>query len=263
MEHAESESLTKNRKPLVLGLVVLSLVVLVIAGFILNQRNQEPPIIPDPDWGFHKETDARIRTMVRNGEIFWRRTLPEQMGKNYVDVDTHVIVGGHLQLCESSKNVVGNLFCPSNNTAAFDQNYFEDIRLKKHASGDLAEAYIVAHTIAHNIQSILDKERSLQLMRINLSGKDPAHVVLRSELQADFYAGVWAKKEMKGLDPKKVEKAMSIVAEVTKTHQDKTGKTIILDPITHGTLAQRVKWFMRGYKSGKIKDGDTFHAKDL
>jgi predicted metalloprotease len=133
------------------------------------------------------------------------------------------------------------------------------------AGGDFAQAYVVAHEVGHHVQNLLGTAAKVDSARRRMSEKQFNQISVRMELQADFYAGVWAKRAKRlKLDRQDIEEAMNAATQIgDDTLQERGQGYVEPEKFTHGTSAQRVRWFMKGYQSGDIRDGDTFSVRSL
>jgi hypothetical protein len=164
--------------------------------------------------------------------------------------------------CGSATSAAGPFYCPGDTKIYMDLRFFEELKSRFGAEGgDFAIAYVIAHEMGHHIQKLMgtsDKVRQLQ------SGRDEAEANKLSvclELQADFYAGVWAHYNKNLLEEGDIDEALSAANAVgDDAIQSKMQGHVSPDTFTHGTSKQRIEWFMKGYNSGDIKQGDTFSA---
>lgn len=164
--------------------------------------------------------------------------------------------------CGGATSASGPFYCPGDKKVYIDLEFMKELKTRFGAEGgDFATAYVIAHEVGHHIQTILgtsDKVRQLQ------SGKSEAEankLLVCLELQADFYAGVWAHYNQKYLEAGDIEEALSAANAVgDDAIQSKTSGQVQPDTFTHGTSEQRMYWFKKGYNSGNIKQGDTFSA---
>lgn len=164
--------------------------------------------------------------------------------------------------CGSATSAAGPFYCPGDKKIYMDLRFFEELKLRFGAEGgDFAIAYVIAHEMGHHIQKLMgtsDKVRQLQ------SGRSEAEANKLSvclELQADFYAGVWAHYNKNLLEEGDIDEALSAANAVgDDAIQKRMQGHVVPDSFTHGTSKQRIEWFMKGYNSGDIRQGDTFKA---
>jgi predicted metalloprotease len=145
-----------------------------------------------------------------------------------------------------------------------DLSFYRDLQNRFHAPGDFAEAYVVAHEVGHHVQKLTGQFKRLEAVRGRTSGQ--TGVSVRMELQADCYAGVWGNHAglMHELDPGDLEEALAAATAIGDDRlQQQTQGRVVPESFTHGTSAQRTRWFKRGFDSGRPQDCDTFSAASL
>ncbi|BFI96552.1 MAG: neutral zinc metallopeptidase [Rhodanobacter sp.] len=185
------------------------------------------------------------------------------MGKTYTDPRLHLFQGQVDTACGAASTAVGPFYCPGDRKIYLDLDFFLELQDRFHASGDFARAYVIAHEVGHHVQNLLgvfDKVRQWQRQGYPMDGADGLSV--RQELQADCFAGVWANRTQQRLDwlqPGDVESALNAASQIgDDTLQRAARGTVVPDSFTHGTSAQRVKWFKAGMASGDINSCNTF-----
>ncbi|RUL72873.1 KPN_02809 family neutral zinc metallopeptidase [Dyella choica] len=185
------------------------------------------------------------------------------MGRSYVDPKLHLFSGGVNTACGAASTAVGPFYCPGDEKVYLDLNFFRELQTRFHSSGDFARAYVIAHEVGHHVQNqlgIFAKSSQLQRQGMPMEGADGLSV--RQELQADCFAGVWANRtqqRLQWLHPGDVESALNAASQIgDDTLQREARGTVVPDSFTHGTSAQRVKWFKTGLESGDIQACNTF-----
>lgn len=188
------------------------------------------------------------------------------IGKTYADPKLHLFKGQVVTACGAASTAVGPFYCPGDRKVYLDLGFFQELQDRFHASGDFARAYVIAHEVGHHVQNLLgmfDKVQQLQQQGYPMDGADGLSV--RQELQADCFAGVWANRtqqRLAWLKPGDVESALNAASAVgDDTLQKETRGTVMPDTFTHGTSAQRVKWFKTGLDSGDITSCGTFSGE--
>lgn len=164
--------------------------------------------------------------------------------------------------CGSATSAAGPFYCPADEKIYMDLRFFEDLKKRFGAKeGDFAIAYVIAHEMGHHIQHLLGTNEKVRRAQQQSSEKDANRLSVAQELQADFYAGIWASKNRNLLEAGDIEVAVSAAQAVgDDAIQSKMQGHVQPETFTHGTSAQRVEWFMKGYNTGDIKQGDTFKA---
>lgn len=197
---------------------------------------------------------------VYNNET-WTKILKEN-DINYKQPGMVLFDDGVETACGSATAAAGPFYCPGDNKVYMDLRFFEELKTRFGAEGgDFAIAYVIAHEIGHHIQNVLGTSTKVRQLQ---SGKNEADVNKLSvclELQADFYAGVWAHYNKNLLEAGDIEEALSAANAVgDDAIQSKMQGHVTPDSFTHGTSEQRMYWFKKGYNSGDINQGDTFSA---
>ncbi|RAU82917.1 KPN_02809 family neutral zinc metallopeptidase [Pontibacter arcticus] len=181
---------------------------------------------------------------------------------------TLVLFSGQVSsACGSATAASGPFYCPGDEKLYIDLSFFGDMERKLGAGGDFAQAYVVGHEVGHHIQNITGTMEQVNAMRGKLSEVEFNKLMVRVELQADFYAGVWAHHTQRAkniMEPGDLEEALNAASAIgdDRLQKQATGR-VVPDSFTHGTSAQRVRWFKRGFETGDMAQGDTFNATQL
>lgn len=169
--------------------------------------------------------------------------------------------------CGLSSAATGPFYCPGDEKLYVDLMFFEDLQKQLNASGDFVFAYVIAHEVGHHVQKLLGTMYKYSNMRERVSAKEFNRHTVKLELQADFYAGVWAHhaQKMKNMmEQGDLEEAMNAASAIGDDRlQRQSQGRVVPDSFTHGTSKQRMHWFKLGYDSGDISLGDTFNASEL
>lgn len=206
-----------------------------------------------------KEVGNFMATILASTEDVWAQIFNENNLGQYQDPTMVLFTDAVSTGCGNASSASGPFYCPADQKLYMDLAFFDELKTRFGAQGgDFAIAYVTAHEIGHHVQTLMgtsQKVRSLQQQ--NRSEANRLSVAL--ELQADFYAGVWAYYNKEFLEEGDIEEALSAANAVgDDAIQKRTQGDVQPDSFTHGTSEQRMKWFMRGYKTGDIKQGDTF-----
>jgi uncharacterized protein len=200
--------------------------------------------------------DFSVYVFERTQQV-WEKTFADQK-QPYEHAKLVLYRGGVQTGCGSATSAVGPFYCPADRRVYLDLSFYGDMQNQLGASGDFAWAYVIAHEMGHHVQEQLGtSEQVSQAQRENPDQRNELSV--RLELQADCYAGVWAKTVYNELEPGDIEEAMTASRAVgdDRLQKQATG-SVNPDTFTHGTSAQRAKWFKRGQQSGEPADCDTF-----
>ena len=164
--------------------------------------------------------------------------------------------------CGFQSAQVGPFYCPADNTIYIDLGFFDDMAKRMGAGGDFAQAYVVAHEVGHHLQNLMGTSTKVHQQRSRVSEEEGNELSVRLELQADFYAGVWAhhaERKFQMLEAGDIEEALNAATQIgDDTLQRKATGRVMPESFTHGTGAQRVRWFRRGFETGDVNQGDTF-----
>ncbi len=207
-----------------------------------------------------------VKVVLAETEDVWNNLYMKE-GGNYSEPTLVLFRGAVASACGNASSAMGPFYCPGDKQLYIDLSFYEDLQTKLNAPGDFAMAYVVAHEVGHHIQNLNGTAEKVHRLRQQLSEEEFNRYSVKMELQADFLAGVWAHhaQRMKNiLDPGDIEEALNAANAIgdDRLQKQSTGQ-VVPDAFTHGTSAQRVYWFKKGYQTGDIKQGDTFNAPDL
>jgi predicted metalloprotease len=199
-------------------------------------------------------------------EDVWRE-LFAQHGQTYQDPKLVLFDYEVNSACGFASSAVGPFYCPGDGKLYLDLSFFDELSRRFGAPGDFAQAYVIAHEVGHHVQNLLGVSDQVSAAQQRLSQGESNALSVRLELQADFYAGVWAhhaQRRNELLEPGDLEEALDAASAIGDDRLQREGQgRVVPDSFTHGTSQQRVAWFKKGYESGRMEDGDTFEAKDL
>lgn len=196
----------------------------------------------------------------------WEQVLPKS-GTPYRHAKLVLYRDEIESACGMAQSATGPFYCPGDEKVYLDLSFFDELKTRFGAPGEFAEAYVIAHEMGHHVQKLLGIEhRVAKLREENPRGQNPLSV--RLELQADCFAGVWANRSQQEqgwrLEPGDIEAALNAAAQIgDDTLQRRARGTVVPESFTHGTSAERVNWFKRGFNSGQIDACDTFSAQPL
>ena len=168
--------------------------------------------------------------------------------------------------CGNAGAAVGPFYCPSDEKLYLDLSFFNELQTRFRAPGDFAQAYVIAHEVGHHVQNLLGTMDKVDAARGRISEGQANELSVRLELQADFFAGVWAHyAQQKGiLEAGDIEEALGAASAVGDDRLQREAQGhIIPDSFTHGTSEQRSRWFRKGLETGDIRQGDTFSLRSL
>lgn len=192
----------------------------------------------------------------------------EKMGKSYEKPVLVLFEQSVQSACGNASSAVGPFYCPGDHKVYIDLSFYQELKNRFGAAGDFAQAYVIAHEVGHHVQNLLGISAKMERYRSQLSEKEYNRLSVKLELQADFLAGMWARQAQNlkdfRLDPGDIEEAMNAANAIgdDKLQQQSQGQ-VVPDAFTHGTSAQRMYWFKKGFDTGDINQGDTFNASNL
>ncbi len=199
-------------------------------------------------------------------EIVWD-SLFKAHGENYVKPELTIFNFQVQSGCGGAGASTGPFYCPMDNTLYMDLSFFTEMEERFHVGGDFPMAYVIAHEVGHHVQNLLGISGKAQEYMQRVSKKEANAASVKLELQADFFAGVWAHHANRMyhiLEEGDIEEAMNAASSVGDDRlQKESGGRVVPDAFTHGTSEQRMRWFRKGYETGDMSAGDTFGSDDL
>jgi len=258
-----------------IGTMVIAFIVYLLGGNpnqVLNTNTTQAPT--EQTAPTNDQTSQFVRTIMADTEDIWGQ-LFSKMGRDYVDPHLVLFSGATESACGSASQATGPFYCPGDSKVYLDASFFEELQNRFGAEGgDFADAYVIAHEVGHHVQHLLGITDKVDAQRGRISETEQNELSVRLELQADFFAGVWAHYEAQqkaATDPTQrviqegdIESALNAASAIGDDRLQKESQGYVVpDAFTHGTSAQRVRWFKKGFESGDINQGDTFSATDL
>jgi len=212
------------------------------------------------------ELAAFVSVVLAETEDVWRGQF-QKMGRVYEEPRLVLFSDQVESACGMAGAAMGPFYCPGDRQVYIDLSFYEVLKQRLGAPGDFAQAYVVAHEVGHHVQHLLGFSDQVHALRSQLSEEEYNQLSVRLELQADFLAGLWAhhaERTAHILEPGDIEEALNAASAIGDDRlQMQSRGRVVPDAFTHGTSAQRVRWFRRGYESGDITQGDTFGAETL
>ena len=253
-----------------IGAIIMAIIAMLMGvdpSQLLNQQagpGAEQEAQPLPDDPATQKAVTFVKKVLGSTEDVWNRILPAQAGQPYVEPNL-VLFSGQVQSgCGRASAATGPFYCPAPNDQKvyLDMSFFTELSAKFKAPGDFAQAYVIAHEVGHHVQKLLGASDYVNQRRGRVSEAEMNQLSVRLELQADYYAGVWAhhsQKQNRWLEEGDLDEALNAANAIGDDRLQKQGQGYVVpDSFTHGTSAQRIRWFTKGYKSGDIRQGNTF-----
>jgi len=205
---------------------------------------------------------AKFASQILAGtEDVWTKEFAK-MGRKYVPPKMVLYTGATQSGCGGASKQTGPFYCPTDQTVYLDISFFDQMKNQLGAGGDFAYAYVIAHEVGHHVQYLLGTLGKVNQLQSKASKKESNQLSVRLELQADFYAGIWAfhdNEMFKSLEPGDIEKGLNAASAIgdDRLQMQSQGYTVP-DAFNHGTSAQRVSWLKKGATTGNVANGDTF-----
>jgi len=206
-----------------------------------------------------------VAVVLADTEDVWRQVF-ESSGKTYVEPKLVLYTGQIASACGLASAASGPFYCPNDQKVYLDLSFFEEMRARFNAPGEFADAYVVAHEIGHHVQNSLGILKTAKSEEASSDRRGANAISVRVELQADCLAGFWAHRADRTkhiIEQGDVEAAMNAASAVGDDRLQRQSRgTVVPDSFTHGSSAQRVRWFKRGLESGDTRQCDTFAANE-
>lgn len=206
-----------------------------------------------------------VKVVLADTETVWADVF-EKEGKTYKDPTLVLYTDSVSSACGTASSAVGPFYCPGDQKLYIDLSFYDELRTQYKAPGDFAMAYVVAHEVGHHVQTLLGTSQKVHNQNGKVSKKEYNDLSVRLELQADYYAGVFANyvQDEGYLEQDDFKEALTAANAIgDDTLQKQAQGYAVPDSFTHGTSEQRMDWLERGFDYGDIEHGDTFSAKDL
>ena len=250
---------------------LILLVVVMVAGYygvdlspLLNEpASQTPPQRQEMSQPAKDPLARFTSVMLASTEDAWGEIF-QQSGNRYQAPKLVLYRGATRTGCGQGQSVMGPFYCPADRTVYIDLSFYQEMRDKLGADGDFAQGYVVAHEVGHHVQNLLGIERKMREQQQGLSRAEQNKLSVKLELQADCFAGVWGHymQREQVLEHGDLEEALNAAQAIGDDRLQQRGQgRVVPDSFTHGSSAQRLAWFKRGFDSGKPASCDTFSAR--
>ena len=253
-----------------IGTIAIVLVVLLLGGDptdllqnvqLDNQQQSTNYVETERD----KELAQFVSVVLAETETVWHQIFSEN-GSTYREPKLVLYSGQVQSACGIAGSAVGPFYCPGDEKLYIDLSFYDELQKRFKAPGDFAMAYVIAHEVGHHIQQLTGVMDKMNELRSRLSKEEYNQYSVRLELQADFYAGIWAHytEQQNLLESGDLEEALNAASAVGDDNIQKQSQGYVVpESFTHGTSEQRKRWFYKGFTSGDIRAGDTFSARNL
>jgi len=252
------------------GTIVIALLVWVLGGnpmdVLKNGTQQTENTTEGTNTQSSDELTQFVSVVLKDTEDVWN-TLFTQSGSTYREPKLVVFSQATQSACGYASAATGPFYCPGDEKVFIDLDFLQQMQHQLNATGDFAIAYIIAHEVGHHVQKLLGITDQMENLRRQVSEAEYNEYSVRLELQADFLAGVWAyhaQQTKNILEEGDIEEALNAASSVGDDRmQMQSQGYVVPDAFTHGTSEQRVRWFTKGFQTGDINQGDTFHAETI
>ena len=235
---------------------------------LLEQMPSNPPSQVQSSRSANPEEEELkqfVSVVLAKSEDVWQDVF-RQTGRQYREPTLVLFTGQVRSACGMAGAAVGPFYCPGDEKVYIDLSFYEQLRRRFNAPGDFAQAYVIAHEVGHHVQNLLGISDRVDAMQRRVSEVEANQLSVRLELQADFFAGLFARyvQNQGVLEAGDIEEALRAAAAIGDDQiQRQTTGYVVPDSFTHGTSEQRLRWFRKGYESGDLRQGDTFSATNL
>ncbi|KGD89252.1 membrane protein [Achromobacter sp. RTa] len=254
-----------------IGTIVLALVAMYfgVDPSVVLQMAEGPPVQQEAPASRPPANDPQaifVSKVLGETEDTWAAIFQKDLNRQYVPPKLVLFRGATPTACGTGQSAMGPFYCPGDSKVYIDLAFFDELQNRFKAPGDFAQAYVIAHEVGHHVQHLLGISDQVD----NLRRRNPSQanaLSVRMELQADCFAGLWAQRADAArniLEGGDVEEALGAATAIGDDRLQKQSQGYVVpDAFTHGSSAQRVRWFKRGLESGSIKQCDTFSASSL
>lgn len=274
VEDQRGKGLSRTTKSGGIGIILLALVGMYFGidpAVILNLGDSVHQVKVGPSGSVQQSAEEKqlsefVAVVLADTEKTWHKIFSAS-GKTYEEPKLVLFSGAVQSACGYAQAAMGPFYCPGDRKVYIDLSFYQELRKNMNAPGDFAQAYVISHEIGHHVQKLLGISDQVHAQKQQVSPTENNKLSVRLELQADCFAGVWANSADKVrnlVEPGDIEEAINAASRIGDDRlQNQHQGYVVPDSFTHGTSAQRVRWFRRGYESGHINNCDTFRAASL
>ena len=255
-----------------LGMVVVAIIIALLGGDPTILLDSAAPVSRSQDpYGATYEAPSAAEdelaeftsVVLADTEDTWNRIFPQEFGGGYREPQLVLFSGVVQSACGTAQAAVGPFYCPADQQVYIDLDFYRSLKTQLGAPGDFAQAYVIAHEVGHHVQNLLGISDQVRAAQRRMSQTNANQLSVAQELQADCFAGVWANSAGRRnlLEAGDIEEALNAASQIgDDTLQRNQRGYVNPDSFTHGTSAERVRWFRRGLESGDVDQCDTFNS---
>lgn len=255
-----------------LGALVLAVVVTMLGGdpsIVLDQVATPPSQSTQQRQTSPAEEELADFTSVvlADTEDTWHKIFQEEIGQPYQEPNLVLFSGAVQSGCGSAQSAMGPFYCPADQKVYIDLSFYNELKTRHQAPGDFAQAYVIAHEVGHHVQNILGISNQVRQLQSRASKAEANQLSVRLELQADCFAGIWANRADKArdiLERGDIEEALNAASQIGDDRlQEQSRGFVVPESFTHGSSAQRMRWFKQGLATGDIEQCNTFSSNQI
>lgn len=251
------------------GAVILALIAMALGvdpGVVLQEGGSPPPATA-PGGAREDAVAEMVSVVLADTEEVWQQIFRQELGREYREPRLVLFSGTVQSGCGFAQSAMGPFYCPLDQRVFIDLSFFDDLERRFGAPGEFAQAYVIAHEVGHHVQTLLGISEQVHARRQRLPVAQGNALSVRQELQADCFAGVWAHHAHANwqiLEEGDIEDGLRAAAAIGDDRLQRQGQDqVVPESFTHGTSAQRVRWFRQGLRTGDPASCDTFAATEL
>jgi hypothetical protein len=254
-----------------LGTIAIMLLIAIFGGdpSVLLQPSVQAPVAPKSGSRAASEDQLAdfVSVVLADTEDTWSALFRQQLGADYPEPTLVLFTGQVKSACGFAQAAMGPFYCPADQKVYIDLSFYEDLKAQHQAPGDFAQAYVVAHEVGHHVQNVLGISEKVSRLQRQSSKARANELSVRLELQADCLSGVWAHHAQKSraiLEQGDIEEALNAASAIGDDRLQMEAQGYVApDTFTHGSAAQRVRWFTQGIQSGDVNQCNTFDVSRL
>lgn len=252
-----------------IGMVVFAIVIALLGGDPSIVLDSAMPSAQSPSGSQFQTTSAEdsekaefVSVVLASTEDTWNKIFPREFGGNYQEPNLILFSGAVESACGYAQAAVGPFYCPADQNVYIDLSFYQELQYNLGAPGDFAQAYVIAHEVGHHVQKLVGISDQVRAAQQRVRQTEANQLSVAQELQADCFAGVWANENRDILEAGDIDEAINAASQIGDDNLQKRQRGYVTpDSFTHGSAAQRMEWFRRGFEGGDVDSCDTFSTQ--